>query len=827
MIALKLLWRDWKSGRLGLIASSLVLAVAVVAAVALVSDRVQSGLNREVSSFLAADLRLRDSREIESKYRARAESDGLSTAKIAQFSSMVFFGDSNHLASVKAVEDGYPLRGQLTLADEAFTVDSSGWKDVDYGPRPGEVWVEERLLPMLRMSIGDSLEVGEKALRVTKVLIHEPDRGSGFSVIGARVMMNHQDLDATGVVLPGSRVRYSLLLAGEQSIVNEYRQWADEESTEQLRVQTPEESEERLSETLGRGQSFLLLAGTVGLLLAAVALALSSQRYAERQKDQIALMKSWGLSTVRVRTLLAQQLSILGVTSALVGILLGWVVHMLLMWAISELLPRGLPPAGTAPLVTAVVTGFLCLIGFALPALWHLPSIAPLRVLRRDIPVSALGIKTRIGIGLSLLLFILLWYSKSFLIALVFLFGMAVVAILLGGLIYGVLLLIRKIAGPAGSIWRLAIGNLWRRRWPAALQSIAFSFTIMLLFIMIAMRTSLLEDWRAQLPEDAPNHFLVNMMSWEVEPIEVMLSDSGLEDAGWYPMVRGRLVAQNGEVLTQERMRDVDGLDREVNFTWSTSLPDTNEIVAGDWWSYAGSESMEFSMEEEVANELGVALGDLFTFNVGGREFDAALTSLRSVDWDSMRPNFYIIFPEGVLEGFSPNWITSTYLEREDKVFINRLLELHPTVLVVALDEIINRIRIVIDRVSLGLELMLLMILACGVLVLFAAIASSFDERAQESAILRTLGSSQKTILGALGLEFLFMGLIAGTVAALGAQLAVFVLQAQVFNMELVLYSWIWIAGPLSGALLIAGLGLLRSFPLVRQTPLQSLRQAG
>ena len=445
----------------------------------------------------------------------------------------------------------------------------------------------------------------------------------------------------------------------------------------------------------------------------------------------------------------------------------------------------------------------------------------------RDSPVSALGIKTRIGIGLSLLLFILLWYSKSFLIALVFLFGMAVVAILLGGLIYGVLLLIRKIAGPAGSIWRLAIGNLWRRRWPAALQSIAFSFTIMLLFIMIAMRTSLLEDWRAQLPEDAPNHFLVNMMSWEVEPIEVMLSDSGLEDAGWYPMVRGRLVAQNGEVLTQERMRDVDGLDREVNFTWSTSLPDTNEIVAGDWWSDAGSESMEFSMEEEVANELGVALGDLFTFNVGGREFDAALTSLRSVDWDSMRPNFYIIFPEGVLEGFSPNWITSTYLEREDKVFINRLLELHPTVLVVALDEIINRIRIVIDRVSLGLELMLLMILACGVLVLFAAIASSFDERAQESAILRTLGSSQKTILGALGLEFLFMGLIAGTVAALGAQLAVFVLQAQVFNMELVLYSWIWIAGPLSGALLIAGLGLLRSFPLVRQTPLQSLRQAG
>ena len=823
MIALKLLWRDWKSGRLSLITSSLILAVAVVAAVALVADRVESGLSREVSSFLAADLRLRDGREIEPKYIERAEADGLATAQIAQFSSMVFFGDNNHLASVKAVEEGYPLRGRLTLADNAFATDTSSWQEVEHAPSPGEVWVEERLLPMLGMKIGDLLEVGEKTLRATKVLIHEPDRGSGFSVIGARVMMNHQDLAATGVILPGSRVRYSLLLAGEPSVVDNYRVWARSERTEQLRVQTPEQSEERLGETLDRGRNFLLLAGTVGLLLAAVALALSSQRYAERHKDQVALMKSWGLSTARIRTLLAQQLSFLGASCALIGVLLGWIVHLLLMWTISELLPRGLPAAGISPLITAVVTGFLSLIGFALPALWHLPSIAPLRVLRRDIPVSALGLKARIVIGVTLLLFILLWYSQSLLISLVFLVGAAAVSLVLGGLIYVALVVVRKAAGPAGSIWRLAIGNLWRRRWPAALQSIAFSFTIMLLFVMIAMRTSLLADWKAQLPEDAPNHFLVNMMSWEVDPIEAMLEESDLEDAGWYPMVRGRLVAQNGELLTQERMRSVDGLDREVNLTWSTALPETNEIVAGDWWSEGGS--MEFSMEEEVAEELGVALGDIFTFNVGGREFDAELTSLRSVDWDSMRPNFYIIFPEGVLEGFSPNWITSTHLEREDKLFVNQLLEAHPTVLVVALDEIISRIRIVIDRVSLGLELMLLMILACGVLVLFAAIASSFDERARESAILRTLGSSRKTVLGALGLEFLFMGLIAGAVAAFGAQLAVFALQAQVFNMDLVLYSWIWIAGPLSGALLIASLGLLRSFPLVRQTPLQSLRQ--
>ena len=827
MIALRLLWRDWKSGRLGLIAASLVLAVGVVAAVALVADRVQSGLSREVSSFLAADLRLRDGREIDQKYFEEAEKQGLATAQVAQFSSMVFFGDNNHLASVKAVEEGYPLRGKLTLAAEAFTTDTSTWEEVTRAPKPGEVWVEERLLPMLGMEVGNLLEVGETALRITKVLIHEPDRGSGFSVIGARVMMNHQDLDATGVILPGSRVRYSLLLAGDSNSINSYRIWADNVKDEQLRVQTPEGSEQRLNETLDRGRSFLLLAGTVGLLLAAVALALSSNRYAERHKDQVALMKSWGLSSGRIRSLLLQQLCALGVISSLVGMALGWGVHLLLMFAISELLPQGLPAPGLAPLITAMVTGFLCLVGFALPALWHLPSIAPLRVLRRDIPVSALGVGARVLIGVVLLLVILLWYSRSLVIAVLFMVGAASVALVLGGLIYLVLLLVRKIAGPAGSIWRLAIGNLWRRRWSTSLQSIAFSFTIMLLFVMIAMRTSLLEDWKTQLPEDAPNHFLVNMMSWEVDPIKSLLVESELEDAGWYPMVRGRLVSQNGELLTRERMREVDGLDREVNLTWATELPEANDIVAGEWWGENTANSMQFSLEEEVAGELGVELGDRFRFNVGGREFDAELTSLRAVDWDSMRPNFYIIFPQGVLEEYSPNWITSTYLERKNKLFINSLLEAHPTVLVVALDEIIGRIRIVIDRVSLGLEMMLLMILACGVLVLFAAIASSFDERIQESAILRTLGSSRKTILGALGVEFLFMGFIAGFVSALGAQIAVFALQVQVFNMNLVFYPWIWIAGPLSGAVLVAGLGVLRSFPLVVQPPLQSLRQIG
>lgn len=825
MLEFRLLLRDWKGGQLRLIAVALVLAVSVVASVAILAERVQYGLSREVSTFLAADIKLRSGVDIPETYVNKAEEFGLKTARIAQFSSMVFHGDSNHLASVKAVSDLYPLRGELTVTTEAFATDESGWQVTDSGPDKGEAWVEERLLPIMGLELGDQVEVGNLPLNVTRIIVNEPDRGGGFSVMGARLMMNTGDLEATGVIQPGSRVRFSVLAAGEDAAVSGYKAWAEDRQDEHLSVVMPESAEERLSDALGKGRSFLLLSGTVGVLLAAIALALSSHRYAERHKDNIALMKSWGLSSRRVRNILIKQLGLLGVICTFVGLLIGFGIHQLLLWTISDLLPQGLPASGVTPYITAAMTGVLCLLGFALPAMWHLPAIAPLRVLRRDIETDALSTGARFMIGLVLIVIILLWYSGSLVMTFAFFIGAAIITLVLGSVALALMSVFKVWAKRAGSVWRLSVGNLWRRKWQSIVQMIAFSLTIMLLLVMISVRTSLLEDWQQQLPEGMPNHFLVNVATREVEPVRNLLAENTLQSENWYPMVRGRLVAQNGEPITREQMEKADGLNREVNLTWSMELSDSNEIVAGQWWQQPGKS--EFSMEEKVAGELGAELGDIFTFSLGGIELDAELTSLRSVNWDSMQPNFYIMFPQGVLENFSPNWITSARIERKDKGFINDLLTAYPTILVMALDEIINRIRLVINRVSTGLELMLLMILACGVLVLFAAIASSFDERAQESAVLRTLGSSRKLVLGALLIEFGFMGFMSGLVGALGAQFAVFALQTTVFNMEPVWYLWIWLSGPVAGAILIGGMGLLRSYPLVVTPPLQSLRSLG
>ena len=707
MLEFRLLIRDWKGGQLRLIAMALVLAVSVVASVAILAERVQHGLSREVSTFLAADILLRSGVPLPENYQQKAVDMGLITARITEFSSMVFHGDSNHLASVKAVGELYPLRGELTVASEAFAPDESRWQIVQKGPDAGEAWVEERLLPMMDVELGEYIEVGVLPLQVTRIIVNEPDRGGGFSVMGARLMINAHDLQATGVIQPGSRASFSLLAAGEGDLVSEYKAWVESVADQHLTVIMPTEAEAQISDALGKGRSFLLLAGTLGVLLAAIALALSSHRYAERHKDNIALMKSWGLSSQRIRNILAKQLALLGLICTFAGLLLGFTVHQILLWSIADLLPQGLPPAGIRPYLTASLTGLLCLLGFALPAIWHLPTIAPLRVLRRDIETPALSSGARFLIGLCLLIVILLGYSKSLLMTFSFLAAALVITLVLGGLGFALMALFKRLASRAGSLWRLSMANLWRRKWQSIVQMIAFSLTIMLLLVMVSVRTSLLDDWQAQLPEDMPNHFLANVAPWEIQQVQTILSENNLQTAAWYPMMPGRLIAKNAEPFTEAQIEQAQGLNREVNLTWAMEIPDTNEIIDGQWWSQSGK--AEFSMEQEAASDLGAQVGDMFTFSLGGIQLEAELTSIRTVDWDSMKPNFYIIFPEGVLENFAPNWITSARIERRDKAVINRILSAYPTVLVIALDEIINRIRLVINRVSSGLELMLMM----------------------------------------------------------------------------------------------------------------------
>ena len=838
MLNIKLLWRDWRGGQLSLIISALVLAVMVVTAVSILADRVERGIADQISSFLAADLAVQSGLEIEPSFTSKASELNLQTAQIAMFSSMVFAQDVNHLASVKVVDTNYPLRGLL----EVSKLDGSEQIEVSAsGPNKGEAWVEPRLLNLLQIKLGSIIDVGYSKLKVTRLIANEPDRGTGFGATGARVMMSDMDLAESQLVRPGSRITYRLLLSGRAADLEEYKSWYQRQSEQQqerfshYRLRTPENSEQQLSETLQRGRSFLLLSGTIGVLLAGLAMALASQRYALRLTDQVALMKAWGQPAASIRRSQLIRLLIITALATVMGMIIGWLAHYILLYAAKGLFSTSLPQPGMRPFIVAAVTGIISVLGFALPALWHLPTIAPLKVLRRDLPDSLVSQGRRLVVGICALLFLTYWYSGSLVMSLMFLGALFALFGICALIALQALKMVQGFGSWQGSYIRLGLANLWRRRTQTMVQLIGFSVTLMLLLLTTGMRTSLISEWQAQLPDDAPTHFLFNVTTAELPPIKALLSQEKVQTDRWYPMVRGRLVSLNQQKLTAERLRQTDGLAREVNFTQSVSLPESNEVVRGAWWNESSQQEQTlFSMEQEVAEQLGVKVGDLIEFSIGGLKLEAKLASIRSVDWQSMNANFYVIFSPGVLNRFSPNWITSLRnpenslkhsVFSEQAPFIAKLIKRYPATVVLELGLVVQRIRDIINRVTLGLEMILLLVLACGALVLFAAIGVSYDERLRENAVLRTLGSSRKIITGALAVEFSVLGAIAGLIAGAGAEVLLYVVQTQIFDLAASWHPELWALGVLAGIVIITLLGLLRSREIITVPPLQSLRQ--
>ncbi|MFQ3223639.1 MAG: putative ABC transport system permease protein, partial [Porticoccaceae bacterium] len=778
MLSLRMLIRTWRGGELGLILWSLILAVAVVTSVSLLAERIEKALTQESSSFLAADLVVRSSKEAPSEWLEEAARLNVSTAKIMGFASIVFFGDELHLASIKAVQDNYPLRGEIKRSTTPFTRDPNLIESVSYGPSKGEAWVDARLLPLLSIQLGDVIELGDITLKISQILVEEPD-GSSYSFFGARVLMNYADIPASGVIQPGSRVTYRYLMAAnDPRDFTDYRAWLEPQLDVHDRLITPDEAQASIADTMDKGRRFLLLAGSIGVVLASIALALASHHFASGQTKTVALLKSWGIPASRVRRLYFQQSLWMGLFGSLVGLVIGFLFHHLLLAIVREWLPIELPSAGLRPWITGLATGLLCLVGFTLPALWHLPSQSPLAVLRQDIIVKPLSSAVRVILGVTAIAGLLFWYSNNVYLTLAILvgFGATALASVVAG--FALLRLAMNYGQRMGSIWRLALANLWRRRSQSLIQMVGFSGAIALLMIMVVVRTSLIDQWQFQLAEDAPNHFLVNVAPYELEGVRQLVDDNQLETEGWYAMVRGRMTEINDQLITEDQKDSHESFRRELNLSWTTELPEGNKIAKGQWWdadmlsdfntktNAQGQRIAPVSLEDELAGELGLELGDRITFSVGGLVFEAEIIGTRTLNWDNMTPNFYFLFPEGMLEEYPRTSMTSLYIPPEKKLLVNDILRGFPTVQVIELDKIIDRIRTIVSQVTRGLEVMTLLILGCGILVMFSAVSLSMSERLQESAILRTLGSSRRLILGIQAIEFTTLGVMAGLLAS-------------------------------------------------------------
>ncbi len=828
-LAIRLLWRDWRAGELSLLLASLVIAVGTVTTITLFTDRLQRALVLESASFLAADRLLTGSRPAPEEWLAKARETGLQTAEHLSFLSMVFSAERAQFSSVKAVSDSYPLRGKLIISGVPF----SGGEVAKQGPRPGEVWMESRLFPSLDLAVGDMLDVGAASFRITRVLIKEPDRGGGFNNLGPRVLMNLADVPATGVVQPGSRISYGYLFAGSEDQLLAFSEWLTPLLGRDFRFIGTREGTRGIGNALERGERFLLLGGLLGVILAGVAIALSAHRYSIRHFDHVAIMKSLGATSVRIDLLFTIIFVVTGLLATLLGSAVGWGFQLMVVKVLAPYIPVTLPDPGIQPYFVGAFTGFVCLLAFALPPILRLRTVEPIRVLRRDLgdPASSSKLAWIMGLGGSILL--MWWYSEDLKLTVLIFSGAICSIAVLGAIAYLMLRSGRVLGMQAGSAWRLALAGIQRRGAENTMQILVFGLAIMLLLILILVRTALLEEWKAQIPDNAPNHFLINIAPDEVKPVIELLHRYQLESQPLYPMITGRIVEVNGqstrEMDERRHAEDEDergpGAGSRRNLTWMQPLPPDNKVLAGDWWpdNYTGETLV--SLEKDLAVSNNFQVGDVLKFSIRDVELIAKVASIRSVKWDNMRPNFYIIFSPGALDQFPSTFMTSFYLQKSEKLFLNHLLREYPTITVLEIDAIIEQIQTIINQVTLAIELVLVLILVSGGLVLLASIQASMDERLREHAILRTLGASQKLVIGSLLIEFCVLGFCSGLLATLGAEFTVYGLETEVFGLSYAMNPMLWLIGPLLGIVIIGALGTAATYKVVRVPPVTVLRE--
>ncbi len=825
MTAARMLARDWRGGELGVLVAALVLAVAVVSGISAFTTRLQTALEQESHRFLAADRVVRSGSEMPAEWTVEAGRLGLRTARTLTFPSMVYAGEEDMvLASVKAVSAGYPLRGELRYSEQPFGAVLTATS----GPEPGTVWLDSRLFPLLDVDIGDRVAVGEAEFTVVAAARTEPDQGGSFLGLGPRVLMHYDDIAATAVVQPGSRVEYRQLYASDSgALLDSFVAWLRPQLVAGQRLLDVREGQPGLGDALGRAESFLLLAGSLGVVLAGVAIALAARRFSERHNDYVAIMKSLGATSSDITRLYASSLLLLGLVATLVGCGLGWGLQQSFFTLFGDQLPVQPGPAGLRPYSIGAATALVCLLCFAWPPLRRLSLASPLRVLRRDMPLEQRQTLVDYAIGLAAVSALMWWYSGDWRLTAAVLAGLAATVML--GLLLALTLLRggRLVGMSAGSIWRLAFAGLQRRGTANALQVVIFAMAIMLLLVLLLVRTSLIDAWQTQLPENTPNHFALNIAPGDVQGVEQMLRAQEVPGAALSPMIRGRILTVNGQALPR-RDEAEEGEEsrrrREANFTWSDELPAGNSLVQGQWWA-PHSDAAEVSLERDFAERFGVGLGDRIGFQVGAEPFEATVTSIRELDWQSFNPNFWMVFPPRLLAPYPATFMTSFFLEPEEKPFLNRFIRSFPTVTVIEMDVVVAQVRGIISQVSAAVELVLVVIMAAGALVLVAGVQASVDTRMHESSILRALGARRRLVLGGLLIEFAAMGLFAGLLATIAAELSVFILQSQVMGMQYAPSPWVWPVGIVVGTVLIAGLGVFSCRRVVSSPPLAVLRE--
>ena len=823
-IALRALLRDWRSGELAVLLAALLVAVTALTGVGFFTDRISQAVEQRAAEVLAADLRLRSPEEIAPDYEALAAEQGLATARTVSFPSVVFFGADSSLAAIRAVGPGYPLRGRLKISDAPF----AAARVTDALPGRGEAWLDSRLLARIGARVGDRVNLGSGTFTVTQVLDYRPDQGSAFVDLAPSLLIPLADLPGTALLGPGSRATYSLLFAGTPAAVRDFRELLQERKKPGERLVGVAEESPQVQSSTRRAGRFLNLSAMITVLLAAVAVAMAARRYAARHLDSVALMKCMGAPQRLVLQVTVIELAAVALVAAGVGAALGYFAQELLARLLGGVVQGDLPPPTLAPAWLGAATALAILVGFALPPMLQLKRVPPARVLRRNLEPPPLRYAIAYGLAVASIVGLLYWLVRDARLVGFVTVGIAGMLAVLYGAGFLLVKLAGRLRGAVGVSWRYGVANLARRGRESVVQVVAFGLGLMVLLLLAVVRGDLLEDWRASLSPDTPNFFMINIPDAEKGEFSRFVQDRGLPEPKLWPMIRARMTTINGRPIDEVAPKSDRGrewAEREQNLSWAETPQVDNRIVAGRWWNDGDRGKHYVSVATEYQEDLGLALGDRLAFDVAGETVEAEVLSFREVEWDSFRPNFFLVFSPGTLDGLAGTWLTSLKLDAAQRGMLVDVVRRFPSVSMFDIDAILAQVRDVIDRAALAVQYVFLFTLAAGVTVLLAAIQSTRDERRYESAMLRTLGARRRVVLAGVASEFTALGMLAGLLAAVGATLVGWLLAKEIFDLEYAIDPWVWVVGLAAGAAIVGGAGTFAARGVVNHPPISTLRE--
>lgn len=827
--------RDFRAGELRLLMLAVILAVAALTAVGFFADRLDQGMARDARQLLGGDALVASDQPTPEGFEAKALSLGLRVARTAVFPSMGRApegqGGAARLVAVKAVSGGYPLRGRMQLKASA-EAPPGAVQDV---PSRGSVWVDASVVEALGLNVGDALLLGDASLRIAALIAQEPDRGTGFMSFSPRVMLNEADLPATGLVQAASRVTYRLAVADptdrDAARVTAFVEWAEariqSEALRGVRVESLESGRPEMRQTLDRAGKFLNLVALLAALLAAIAVGIASRDFAGRHLDDCALLRVLGQSQRAIALQYLIEFGAVGLLASLVGVLLGFAVHHIFVWLLAGLIGASLPAVSVWPALFGIGVGLTLLLGFGLPPVLQLARVPPLRVIRRDVGALKPASLAVLGAGAAGFVALLLAVSSDLKLGLIAVGGFAGAGVLFSGCAWiAVQLLRRAVPESRAPRWLvLATRQVAARPAFAVLQVSALSMGLLALCLLVLLRTDLISSWRQTIPADAPNRFVINLQPDQGDAFQARLRAAGVASFDWFPMFRGRLVAVNGQVVKADELPDDRArrlVEREFNLSYSASLPAHNVVNAGKW---VANEPNAMSVEQGLAETLGLKLGDRLRFDMAGQSVEARITSLRQLDWGSMRANFFVLFPQARMDEL-PITYMAAFRAPSTPGFDNALSREFPNVTAVDVSASLGQVQQVLNQVVGAVQFLFVFTLAAGVVVLFAALTATREARAHEFAVMRALGASGRLLAQVQRAELMGVGALAGFLASLGAMAVGWALAEYVFEFRWNPSPWVPLLGAATGAALALAAGWWGLREVLRRPVIETLRSS-